>query len=201
MNSSIAVEAVSNGLNDTFVSTAVGVLDYDSAANVNLKRSVEAQNVSAKADNKVESLGISVDNSNGEGADPLVEFKVAGDTNVGVLSQAIKKKLGGGIRQGGKLQGLENAFDTALDYVSVGAGVAVVDNINTANVTIAPGVSLKATGTDAAKDNVSVSANTNMESFSHAVTGQMNKPQGQSKVGVGAGVLISNIANDATVEL
>ena len=201
VNSSIAVEAVSNGLNDTFVSTAVGVLDYDSAANVNLKRSVEAQNVSAKADNKVESLGISVDNSNGEGADPLVEFKVAGDTNVGVLSQAIKKKLGGGIRQGGKLQGLENAFDTALDYVSVGAGVAVVDNINTANVTIAPGVSLKATGTDAAKDNVSVSANTNMESFSHAVTGQMNKPQGRSKVGVGAAVLVSNIKNDATVEL
>ena len=201
VNSSIAVEAVSNGLNDTFVSTAVGVLDYDSAANVNLKRSVEAQSVSAKAENKMESLGISVDNSNGEGADPIFDFRVTGSTNIGVLSQAIKNKLGGGIRQGGKLQGLENAFDTALEYVSVGAGVAVVDNINTANVTIAPGVSLKATGTDAAKDNVTVSANTNMDSFSHAVAGQMNKPQGQSKVGVGVAVLVSNIKNDATVEL
>ena len=222
-DSSIAVEAASAGMNDTFASTAVAWLDYDSAANVNLKRSVEAESVTADATNTVDSLGISADNSNGEGIDSFVEFKVSGDTNAGALANKIKTKLGwGGFRQGGKLQGMENVFSNALEYVTAGAAVAVVDSTNTANVTVAPGVELKALGDAVKKDgkgntvndadgnpipggDISLNARTDLTSFSHAVTGQLNKQQANaandSKVGVAVAFLYSNIDNDATVEL
>lgn len=222
-NSSIAVEAASAGMDDTFASTAVAWLDYDSAANVNLKRSVEAESVTVDATNTVDSLGISADNSNGEGIDSFVEFKVTGDTNAGALANKIKTKLGwDGFRQGGKLQGMENVFSNALEYVTAGAAVAVVDSTNTANVTVAPGIELKALGDAVKKDgqgntvsdadgnpvpggDISLNAKTDMTSFSHAVTGQLNKQQANaandSKVGVAVAFLYSNIDNDATVEL
>ena len=116
-----------------------------------------------------------------------------------------------GFRQGGKLQGLENAFNSVLEYVTAGAAVGVVDNTNTANVTIAPGVELKAVKKDdngnpvAGGGDVTIEAVTNMKSFSHTVTGQLNKQTDNaaqnSKVDVAAAVLYSNIDNDATVEL
>ena len=221
--SDIAVEAVSAGTNETFASTSVSVLDYDSAANVNLKRSVEAESISAKATSQVDSLGISADNGNGEGVDPMVEFKVSGDTNAGALAKFVKEKLGlEGTRQGGKLAGLENAFTTALQYITAGAAVGVVDNTNTSNVTVAPGVQLKATGPAVKMDgkgtiekdkdgkpvpggDVTLEAVTNMKSFSHTITGVLNKQQDganeDSKVNVAAAFLYSNIDNDATVEL
>ena len=220
-NSEIAVEASSAGTDDTFASTAVSVLDYDSAANVNLKRSVEAESITVKAANKVDSLGISADNTSGEGTGPMIEFKVSGDTNAGALANKLKTKMGlEGFRQGGKLQGMENVFASVLEYVTAGAAVAVVDNTNTANVTVAPGVELKATGDAVKKDDngnpvtdeagnpvpggdVTVEALTNMKSFSHTVTGELNKQDAGdgSKVDVAAAVLYSNIDNDATVEL
>ena len=211
-NSEIAVEAESAGLDESFASTALAWLDYDSAANVNLKRSVEAESVTAKAANQVDSLGISADNSIGEGVDPMVEFKVAGESNVSALANTLKTKMGAeGFRQGGKLQGLENAFNNALQYVTAGASVAVVDNTNTANVTVTPGVELKAVKKDedgnpvAGGGDVTVEAITNMKSFSHTVTGQLNRQTDNaaqnSKVNVAAAFLYSNIDNDATVEL
>lgn len=52
---------------------------------------------------------------------------------------------------------------------------------------------------------ISLNARTDMTSFSHAVTGQLNKQQANaandSKVGVAVAFLYSNIDNDATVEL
>jgi len=206
---SVAVEAISAGTNETFSSTAVSVLDYDSAANVNLKRSVEAASVTVNAENKFNSLGISADNSHGEGSDPMIDFKVSGKTNIKVLADAIKKKLGNGFRQGGKLQGLENAFDNVLSYVTVGAAVGVVDSTNTANVVIAPGVELKASGNKDAAGNVSsagdvkVTSAMKMNSSYHSVTGKLNKPRDDagSAVNVAAAVLVSNIDNDAAVEL
>ncbi len=211
-NSEIAVEAASAGLNESFASTALAWLDYDSAANVNLKRSVEAESVTAKAANQVDSLGISADNSIGEGVDPMIEFKVAGESNVSALANKIKTKMGAeGFRQGGKLQGVENVFNNALQYVTAGAAVAVVDNTNTANVIVTPGVELKAVKKDEDGNptngggDVTVEAVTNMKSFSHTVTGQMNKQTDNaaqnSKVNVAAAFLYSNIDNNATVEL
>ena len=231
-NSDVAVEAVSAGTNDTFASTSVAVLDYDSAANVNLKRNVEAESINVKGVNQVDSLGIKSDNSNGEGTDPMVKFEVTGDTNVGALTKIITNKLGAtGFRQGGKLQGLENTFQNVLSYVTAGAAVGVVDNTNTANVTVAPSVELKATGPAVKKGaggkdiiingiaipggDVSIEAGTNMKSLSHEITGQLNKQTENnaqdndnaqdnaqnSKVNVAAAFLYSNIDNDATVEL
>ncbi len=211
-----SVEAVAEGMDETFASTAVAVLDYDSAANVNLKRSVQAGSIDASATNKTDSLGISADNKNGEGTDEFVQFLVTGETNPGVLAAGLKSWLKmEGFQQGGKLAGLENVFSNALQYVTAGAGIAVVDSTNTANVTVAPGVELKATGSAAQTDgqgqtapagvDVSLSAKSDIVSMSHAVTGVMNKqqedPAKDSKVGVAVGFLYSNVNNDATVEL
>ena len=221
-NSEIAVEAVASGTNDTLAATSFAMLDYDSAANVDLKRSVEGASITAKADNEVSSLGISADNCAGEGADPFIAWKIKGDTNPGVVANWLKGKIGSGIRQGGSLQSFENAFSSALGYVTAGAAVGFVDNTNTANVTVAPGVELKATGDAVKKDSdgneikdeegnpvsggyVTLGADTNMISFSHQVAGELNKQgtdAGQdSTVNVAAAALFSNIDNDATVEL
>ncbi|MBQ9572745.1 MAG: leukotoxin LktA family filamentous adhesin [Acidaminococcaceae bacterium] len=221
-NSEIAVEAIASGTNDTLAATSFAMLDYDSAANVDLKRSVEGASITAKADNEVSSLGISADNCAGEGADPFIAWKIKGDTNPGVVANWLKGKIGSGIRQGGSLQSFENAFSSALGYVTAGAAVGFVDNTNTANVTVAPGVELKATGDAVKKDSdgneikdeegnpvsggyVTLKADTNMVSFSHQVAGELNKQgtdAGQdSTMNVAAAALFSNIDNDATVEL
>ena len=221
-NSEIAVEAIASGTNDTLAATAFAVLDYDSAANVDLKRSVEGGSITVKADNEVSSLGISADNCAGEGADPFIAWKIKGDTNPGMVANWLKGKIGSGVRQGGSLQSFENAFSSALGYVTAGAAVGFVDNTNTANVTVAPGVELKATGDAVKKDSdgnpvqdedgkpvaggyVTLEAKTNMISFSHQVAGELNKQgtdAGQdSTVNVAAAALFSNIDNDATVEL
>ena len=206
------------GMDETFASTGVAVLDYDSAANVNIGRSVDAKSVKAEAENEVSGLSIEASNSNGEGDDRYVgnadniKWQLNGNTNANVIAQAIKNKFNlSGVTNDGKLKGLKDAFTKAQEYVTAGVGLAVVDTANTALVSVAPDITLKATGpATEKKDNkdvpggdVSLSANTHMDSLHHAVSGEANKMDDDtaSKVTVAAAVLYSAIENDASVEL
>ena len=141
--------------------------------------------------------------------------------NANVIATKIKEKFHlNGFTNGGKLQGLEDAFKKAQEYVTAGVGLAVVDTSNTSLVSVAPGVTLKATGDAVKKDSsgkemkdalgqpipggyVTLSANTHMDSLHHSASGEANKMDNDtgSKVTVAAGVLYSAIENDASVEL
>ena len=223
VKSTVAAEAIAGSTNDTLATTSVAVIDYDSAANVNLKRSVEAESVTATANNEMTSMGVSADNSAGEGQDPFIQWKFnAGNAPPSLLADWLKGKVGDGFRQGGSLAGFENAFSNALQYVTAGAGIGVVTNANTANVTVAPGVELKATGDAVKKDakgnvikdkdgkpvpggGVTLEATTELASFTNQVAGELNKQgtaaEQDSTVNVSAAVLFSDIKNNATVEL
>ena len=63
MGASTSVE----GRDKTFASTSIGVIDYDSAANVTLKRSVTANSVKVNAENNVAGLDLSVNDGTGWG--------------------------------------------------------------------------------------------------------------------------------------
>lgn len=200
-----AVLATAKGKHETFTSTAVAVSDYDSAANVNLGRSVTANSVTGEAVNDVKSLAILADNSNGDGGETYVEFKVKdGESLAARIAGKLKDKLKvTGFQNGGVLLPAENFLNAAKDYVTAGAGVAIVDHSNTANLTVAPGVELKATGPADGGD-VTLKSETVLSTLNQIVTGQSNQKasgNGGSKVTVAAGVLVSNIENTAATEV
>ena len=201
-----AVEASAKGKDETFASTAVAVSDYDSAANVNLGRSVTAKSVTGQAVNDVKALAILADNSNGEGEETYVAFEAqGGDGLTEKLADKLKNKLRiTGFQNGGCLLPAEEFLTSLQDYVTAGAAVAVVDHSNTANLTVAPGAELKATGTAADGGDVVLKAQTVNSTLNQIVTGQSNQKaggNGGSAVTVAAGVLVSNIENAAAVEV
>ncbi|MBQ9635873.1 MAG: hypothetical protein IJV12_06650, partial [Acidaminococcaceae bacterium] len=217
-SSDITLRVSATGVDETFASTSIAVMDYDSAANVDIERSVEAKSINASAENEIGNLYIESSNSNGEGDENYagsaerIKWELKGKPNDNNISGLIKNKFNlSGMTNGGKLQGLENAFTTAQEYVTAGAAVAVVDNSNTALVSVAPGVTLEATGPatekkdgkDVPAGDVTLSANTHMDSVHHSIAGEANKMDDDtgSKVTVAAGVLYSSIENDAVVEL
>lgn len=205
----------------TFASTSIGVIDYDSAANVTLKRSVTANSVKVNANNNVAGLDLSVNDTNGWGENVYIQYKVGGDTNAKVLANKIKDKFGWtAFLNGGGLSGLENLFTKTQEYVTAGASVGILDNRNTANITVTPGVVLKAAGENVKKDKngnavkdekgnaiadgfVSLTANTNVDSLHHSVAGEANKQDEDtvSKVTVASAVLYSRLDNDAAIDL
>lgn len=213
----MAAMAVAAGLDESVASTAVAVVDYNSAANVNLERSVVADSIGVKAENAVELMGVLADNHIGEGNKPVLDYHVKGETNPAVVTKKLQtflnSKLDGsgwsvnGFRQGGVLSAMEGMFEKALDYVTVGAAIGVLNNTNTANVTVAPGVKLEAKKPEKTQDETShdviLEAVTDLKAFSHQVTGEANKPDSGdgSKFTVAAAVLDSNIRNDAAVVL
>ena len=215
--SGVAAMAVAAGLDESVASTAVAVVDYNSAANVNLERSVVADSIGVKAENAVELMGVLADNHIGEGNKPVLDYHVKGETNPAVVTKKLQtflnSKLDGsgwsvnGFRQGGVLSAMEGMFEKALDYVTVGAAIGVLNNTNTANVTVAPGVKLEAKKPEKTQDETShdviLEAVTDLKAFSHQVTGEANKPDSGdgSKFTVAAAVLDSNIRNDAAVVL
>ena len=202
-----AVLATAQGKHETFTSTAVAVSDYDSAANVNLGRSVTAKSVTGEAVNDVKSLAILADNSNGDGAETYVEFKVEGGKSLAAkAAEKLKNKLGvTGFQNGGVLLPVENFLNAAKDYVTAGAGIAVVDHSNTANLTVARGVALRAAGDSAGNGgDVTLKSETVLSTLNQIVTGQLNQKadeNGGSTVTVAAGVLVSNIENTAATEV
>ncbi len=217
MGASTSVE----GRDKTFASTSIGVIDYDSAANVTLKRSVTANSVKVNAENNVAGLDLSVNDGTGWGENVYVQYQVAGDTIANVLAKKVIDKFGWtAFSNGGSLKGLENLFTKTQEYVSAGASVGVLDSRNTANITVAPGVVLKATGEDVKKDKngnvvkdekgnavadgfVSLTANTYVGSLHHSVAGEANKQDTDtaSKVTVASAVLYSRLDNDAAIDL
>ena len=217
MGASTSVE----GRDKTFASTSIGVIDYDSAANVTLKRSVTANSVKVNAENNVAGLDLSVNDGTGWGENVYVQYQVAGDTIANVLAKKLIDKFGWtAFSNGGILNGLENLFTKTQEYVSAGASVGVLDSRNTANITVAPGVVLKATGENVKKDKngnvvkdekgnavadgfVSLTANTYVGSLHHSVAGEANKQDTDtaSKVTVASAVLYSRLDNDAAIDL
>ena len=217
MGASTSVE----GRDKTFASTSIGVIDYDSAANVTLKRSVTANSVKVNAENNVAGLDLSVNDGTGWGENVYVQYQVAGDTIANVLAKKVIDKFGWtAFSNGGSLKGLENLFTKTQEYVSAGASVGVLDSRNTANITVAPGVVLKATGENVKKDKngnvvkdekgnavadgfVSLTANTYVGSLHHSVAGEANKQDTDtaSKVTVASAVLYSRLDNDAAIDL
>ena len=202
-----AVLATAQGKHETFTSTAVAVSDYDSAANVNLGRSVTAKSVTGEAVNDVKSLAILADNSNGDSGETYVEFKVEGGQSLAAkAAEKLKNKLGvTGFQNGGVLLPVENFLNAAKDYVTAGAGIAVVDHSNTANLTVARGVALRAAGDSAGNGgDVTLKSETVLSTLNQIVTGQSNQKadeNGGSTVTVAAGVLVSNIENTAATEV
>ncbi len=202
-----AVLATAKGKHETFASTAVAVSDYNSAANVNLGRSVTAKSVTGEAVNDVKSLAILADNSNGDGAETYVEFEANGGKGMAAnIASALKDKLGiTGFQNGGVLLPVENFLNAAKDYVTAGAGIAVVDHSNTANLTVAPGVALRAVADSAGNGgDVTLKSETVLSTLNQIVTGQSNQKadeDGGSTVTVAAGVLVSNIENTAATEV
>ena len=202
-----AVLATAQGKHETFTSTAVAVSDYDSAANVNLGRSVTAKSVTGEAVNDVKSLAILADNSNGDSGETYVEFKVEGGKSLAAkAAEKLKNKLGvTGFQNGGVLLPVENFLNAAKDYVTAGAGIAVVDHSNTANLTVARGVALRAAGDSAGNGgDVTLKSETVLSTLNQIVTGQSNQKadeKGGSTVTVAAGVLVSNIENTAATEV
>ncbi|MER2138955.1 MAG: hypothetical protein ABS965_02380, partial [Succiniclasticum sp.] len=211
------------GTDKTFALTSFAVVDYDSAANVDIGRSVEAASVAVNADNTVSGMSLDAGGYNGEGEEMYVEYNITGKTNANQIAGLIKDKLkwdsvqNGG---GGIFNKLEDAFAKAQEYVTAGASVAVLSNSNTANITVAPGVELKATGEAFKKDSkgniikdksgnpvsdgfVSLTANTRVGSLHHSVAGEANEQdeETQSKVTVAAAVLYSRMDNDASIDL
>ncbi|MBO5637708.1 MAG: hypothetical protein J5906_09360 [Acidaminococcaceae bacterium] len=201
------------GADKTFASTSVTVLDFDTATNVNIKRSVEAKSVKAAAENEIAGLSASAEDANGEGEGAYIDFVLLNPTKGDELAKKLKDKYHwNGFVNGGKLEGLENAFDTVQGYITAGAAVAVVDSVNSAAVTVAPGVTLKATGDAVKKDasgkdvpggDVTLEANAHIDSLHHAIAGWANEQDADtaSKVTVASAFLYSNIENDAKVEL
>jgi len=220
-SSELSTATAVEGMDKTFASTSVTVQDFDTAANVNINRSIEAESIKATAENEISGMGVSSENANGEGEDDYILFVVTGDTNANVVAKKLKDNFGiGSFINGGALKGLEDAFATAEQYITAGAAVAVVDNVNTAAVTVAPDATLTATGDAVKKDDdgkivldkagnpvpggdVTLEANTHVDSLHHAVAGWANKQDEDtdSAATVAAGVLYSNIENDAKVEL
>lgn len=209
-----AVLATAKGKHETFASTAVAVSDYNSAANVNLGRSVTAKSVTGEAVNDVKSLAILADNSNGDGAETYVEFNVKDGKGMAAnIAGALKDKLRiKGLQNGGVLLPVENFLNAAKDYVTAGAGIAVVDHSNTAHLMVAQGVALRATGpATETKDGeerpdgyVALKSETVLSTLNQIVTGQSNQKadeDGGSTVTVAAGVLVSNIENSAATEV
>ncbi len=211
------------GTDKTFALTSFAVVDYDSAANVDIGRSVEAASVAVNADNTVSGMSLDAGGYNGEGEEMYIEYNITGKTNANQIAGLIKDKLkwdsvqNGG---GGIFNKLEDAFAKAQEYVTAGASVAVLSNSNTANITVAPGVELKATGEAFKKDSkgniikdksgnpvsdgfVSLTANTRVDSLHHSVAGEANEQdeETQSKVTVAAAVLYSRMDNDASIDI
>lgn len=202
-----AVLATAQGKHETFTSTAVAVSDYNSAANVNLGRSVTAKSVTGEAVNDVKSLAILADNSNGDGAETYVEFEANGGKGMAAnIAGALKNKLGiTGFQNGGVLLPVESFLNAAKDYVTAGAGIAVVDHSNTAHLTVAEGVALRAVADSAGNSgDVTLKSETVLSTLNQIVTGQSNQKadeDGGSTVTVAAGVLVSNIENTAATEV
>ena len=201
------------GADKTFASTSVAVMDFDTASNVNIKRSVEAEAVKASAENEIAGLSVSAEDANGEGEQPHIDFVLLDKTKGDKVAEKLKEKFHWtGLVNGGKLAGLENAFNTAQGYITAGAAVAIVDSVNSAAVTVAPGVTLKATGDAVKKDasgkevpggDVTLEANAHIDSLHHSLQGWANEQDADtaSAVTVASSVLYSNIENDAKVEL
>ena len=193
-----AVLAVANGKGETLTSTAVAVSDYNSAANVNLGRSVTAKSVTGEAVNDVKSLAILADNSIGDGVETYVELNVeGGKTLAASIAEKLKNKLGvKGLQNSGVLLPVENFLDAAKDYVTAGAGIAVVDHSNTAHLTVNPGVALRAVA-----DSAGNSGDVTLKSETVLSTLNQADENGGSTVTVAAGVLVSNIENTAATEV
>ena len=178
------------GSDETFASTGIAVLDYDSAANVNMERSVEAKSIKAAAENEVSGLNIEAANNNGEGdgryvgSADSIKWQLKGDSNANVIATKIKEKINlNGFTNGGKLQGLEDAFKKAQEYVTAGVGLAVVDTSNTSLVSVAPGVTLKATGDAVKKDSSGKEMKDALEGFLKVLFDQDPKSVGGSLPG------------------
>ena len=202
------------GADKTFASTSVAVLDFDTATNVNINRSVKARAIKAKAENEIAGLRVAAEDANGEGEDRLIGFALINrETKGDKLANKLKEKFHwNGLVNGDKLAGLENAFNTAQGYITAGAAVAVVDSVNSAAVTVGPAVTLNATGDAVKKDangkevpggDVTLEANAHIDSLHHSLQGWANEQDADtaSKVTVATSVLYSNVENDAKVEL
>ena len=89
--------------------------------------------------------------------------------------------------------------------MTAGAGIAVVDHSNTANLTVAEGVALRAVADSAGNSgDVTLNSETVLSTLNQIVTGQSNQKadeNGGSTVTVAAGVLVSNIENTAATEV
>ncbi len=220
-SSELSTKTFVEGADKTFASTTVTVLDFDTAANVNINRSVEAESIKASAENEISGMDVGSENANGEGEEDFIQFVVVGDTNANVVAKKLKEQFGlNAFINGGKLSKFEDAFATVQQYITAGAAVQVVDSVNTSAVTVAPGVALKSTGDTVKKDDkgidekdkdgnpvpggdVTLEANTHVDSLHHSVQGWANKQDADtaSAATVAAGFLYSNIENDAKVEL
>ena len=216
--SDIIMDTTVEGMDETFASTSVAIANYDSAANVYLGRSVNAKSITAEAENEVGSMYVSSSDGFGEGNENYVGnadyimWGFKGDPNAETIARKIREKFNWtGVRNGGKLQGFENAFRNIQEYITAGASIAVVSNSNSANVTVAPGAELKATGpaTEGSGDkaqpggDITLTANTHMDSLHNFSVGAGNKMDQNtaSKIDVAVGVLYSDIENNAVVDI
>jgi filamentous hemagglutinin family protein len=99
------------GADKTFASTSVTVLDFDTATNVNIRRSVEAKSVKATADNEIAGMRVAAEDANGEGEKPYIDFVMINpETRGDKFANKLKEKYHwNGLVNGGKLAGLGNA--------------------------------------------------------------------------------------------
>lgn len=212
--SSLKSTAEAKAPDGTSLSTAVNIVDYDSAAKTNIDGAVSGANVTVKADNVFTKNVITASNGAGTGdttpgphsrsfqnsktAQVLMgsDDKSVSNLITGKVAGILPKKLGKLITDKTLDDGKSSFASNLTKYVKAGASVAVADETNSADVKIGK------TGTINAARKADVAANTEMKQLQVSVDGTVNnqnKENSESKVMAGIGFAYSDVDNTANV--
>ena len=191
---------------DTAISAAINVTDYDSTANVNVNRSITAKNggINLNATNTIENE-METDSVAGREIKPMKDWtEVPGPTFLNSLSSNFakwtKNKISSLISSGSSSIP-EGAGGSTLskifngEYFRTGVTVGVFAQDNDAKVTVGNKATLNA------KNDIDVSAANKIEGLSFSIGATVNnQTQNQSSpVMIGLGVLVSDIDNNSDV--
>ena len=197
----VDTQALVGGQESSLAATAVNITDYDSQAAVKIDSDLQAAAVDIKAANVVTKNNVTANNSVGK------NVLMSGLTNMAKGSLTAKTV-------GGAIESLKNEImqsspttatmlDTMGQKLSLGASVAVVNESNTASVTVTKDAGIGAQDSAGTKGKISITADNTIADTQMKATGATSNygTDSQNQVMVNASVLYADMDNDASVVL
>ena len=216
LDSTVAAAAPSSSL----ASAAMGYIDYDSNASVNIDKPIAARSVTIQSDNHLMRDSLTVSSSISD-PDPTVKnpFVISGKTGmvdtlllplVNKVQKFAKIDVAGGKMSSWRTAGAEDDSAGAIlskviggDYFKAGASIAATDQHNTSSVRFGKGAAITAGGPVAltAKTHADYDGFDYSDYLKFSSVGELNtqKTSKTAKVMVAGAIVADSVENDAVI--